>query len=104
MSPKKVTLKDIATRCGVTPTIVSAVLNGRNDRITCSPAKRQQIQQVAKELDYQANFFARSIRMLSFSYSLFDRLTFSNLDIKAFRMLFNSLLNSSVRIDLFSIL
>lgn len=63
MSPKKVTLKDIATRCGVTPTIVSAVLNGRNDRITCSPAKRQQIQQVAKELDYQANFFARSIRM-----------------------------------------
>lgn len=63
MSPKKVTLKDIAVRCGVTPTIVSAVLNGRNDRITCSPAKRQQIQQIAKELNYQANFFARSIRM-----------------------------------------
>ena len=63
MAPKKVTLKDIAARCAVTPTIVSAVLNGRNGRITCSAEKRQLIQTTAKEMNYQANFFARSIKM-----------------------------------------
>ena len=43
MPDKKVTLKDIADRCGVTPTVVSAVLNGRSGRISCSAEKRELI-------------------------------------------------------------
>lgn len=60
---QKITLKDIAVRCGVTPTLVSAVLNGRTGRIVCSQGKRELIRKTAKELNYQANFFARSIKM-----------------------------------------
>ena len=63
MPDKKVTLKDIADRCGVTPTVVSAVLNGRSGRISCSAEKRELILRTAKELDYQVNIFARSIKM-----------------------------------------
>ena len=63
MSTGKTTLKDIASRCGVTPTVVSAVLNGRDGRITWSPDKRARIRKTAEEMNYQANFFARSIKM-----------------------------------------
>ncbi len=63
MPDKKVTLKDIADRCGVTPTVVSAVLNGRSGRISCSAEKRELILRTAKELDYQVNIFARSIKI-----------------------------------------
>ena len=63
MSPEKITLKDIAERCGVTPTVVSAILNGRNSRITCCAEKRELILKTAREMNYRANFFARSIKM-----------------------------------------
>ena len=60
---KKVTLKDIACRCEVSPTVVSAVINGRQGRISCSPSKRQQILQTTKELNYHVNIFARTMKM-----------------------------------------
>jgi hypothetical protein len=62
MGRNGVTLKDIAQRCGVTPTVVSAILNHRNGRISCSPAKREEITRVACEMNYRVNLLARSIR------------------------------------------
>lgn len=63
MSEENVTLKDIARLCGVTPTVVSAVLNRRVGRVTCSPARRAQIIRTAESLNYRSNFFARSIKL-----------------------------------------
>lgn len=56
-----VTLKDIAARCGVSATVVSAVLNHRNGRIGCSADRRQQIFEVASKLGYRPNLLARSM-------------------------------------------
>lgn len=58
---KRVTLKDIAQACGVTPTLVSAVLNNRLGKITCVPQKKALILKTARELGYQPNVFARSM-------------------------------------------
>jgi len=55
------TLKDIALRCGVTPTVVSAVLNHRNGTVCCSEKKRRLIEKTAAELHYHVNIMARSI-------------------------------------------
>lgn len=58
----KVTLKMIAERCGVSTAAVSACLNGNNPRIACSPAKAEEIRNVAAEMHYTPSLFARSIR------------------------------------------
>ena len=58
---KKVRLKDIADRCGVTPTLVSAVLNQRHGTISCTPAKRLLIKSVADELGYRPNVLASAM-------------------------------------------
>ena len=55
------TLKDIASRCGVTPTVVSAVLNHRKGTVSCSEKKRRLIEKTAAELHYHVNIMARSI-------------------------------------------
>ena len=55
------TLKDIAARCGVTPTVVSAVLNHRKGTVCCSEKKRRLIEKTAAELHYHVNIMARSI-------------------------------------------
>ena len=55
------TLKDIASRCGVTPTVVSAVLNHRKGTVCCSEKKRRLIEKTAAELHYHVNIMARSI-------------------------------------------
>ena len=55
------TLKDIALRCGVTPTVVSAVLNHRKGTVCCSEKKRRLIEKTAAELHYHVNIMARSI-------------------------------------------
>ncbi len=57
----RTTLKDIAERCGVTPTAVSAVLNHSRGRISCSLARRAEILRVADELGYRPNLLARSM-------------------------------------------
>ena len=61
MNRKRTTLKDVAERSGVTPTMVSAVLNNRNGRICCSTERREKILQAARELNYQPNLLARSM-------------------------------------------
>lgn len=62
MGRNGVTLKDIAERCSVSPTLVSAVLNHKNGRIVCSQTKREEIFAVAEQLNYKVNVLARSIR------------------------------------------
>ena len=56
------TLKDIALKCGVSPAIVSTVLNNREGQMKCSRAKRELILRTAKEMEYHPNILARSIR------------------------------------------
>lgn len=57
----RTTLKDIARACGVTPTLVSAVVNGRLGRITCVSEKKRLILETARKMGYQPNIFARSM-------------------------------------------
>jgi LacI family transcriptional regulator len=58
-----VTLKDIADRVGVHPSTVSRVLRNKEAEIQTSSKKREQIIQLAKELNYQPNQIARSFRL-----------------------------------------
>ena len=57
----RTTLKDIARACGVTPTLVSAVVNGRLGKITCVPEKKRLILETARKMGYRPNVFARSM-------------------------------------------
>lgn len=61
MKIKRVTLKDIAAYCGVSPTIVSVVLNGREGHIACADECRRAIREAAKKLGYRPNLLARSM-------------------------------------------
>ena len=60
MVNKKPTIKDIARVARVSPTAVSMALN---DRPRISPQTRKRILRIAKELNYQPNFVARSLVM-----------------------------------------
>ncbi|MDC7235087.1 MAG: LacI family DNA-binding transcriptional regulator [Spirochaetales bacterium] len=51
MYKKRVTLKDIAQKAGVSSTVVSVVLNGRED-IQIAPDTRERVHSAAKELGY----------------------------------------------------
>ncbi|MBQ7696859.1 MAG: LacI family DNA-binding transcriptional regulator [Lentisphaeria bacterium] len=57
----RTTLKDIARACGVTPTLVWAVVNGRLGKITCVPEKKRLILETARKMGYRPNVFARSM-------------------------------------------
>lgn len=61
MKAKRITLKDIAEYCGVSPTIVSVVLNGREGHIACADECRNSIRAAAKKLGYRPNLLARSM-------------------------------------------
>lgn len=56
---KKVTIKDIAKLANVSETTVSLVLNDAPSRICV--AKKQEIKDIAKKLNYVPNHFARSL-------------------------------------------
>lgn len=58
-----VTLKDIAEKANVSIATVSRVLNNKAGSIGISEKTRQRVLQVARELDYQPNRLARSLRM-----------------------------------------
>ena len=60
MIHQKPTIKDIARVARVSPTAVSMALN---DRPRISPETRKRILRIAKELNYQPNFVARSLVM-----------------------------------------
>ena len=57
---KRTTIRDIANHCGVSPTIVSAVLNNPW-RARCSQEKIKLIQKTAKELHYSPNALAQAM-------------------------------------------
>jgi LacI family transcriptional regulator len=59
--PRRVTLRDVAQRAGVSPTTASFVLAGRND-MRISDAARLRVRRAASELKYRPNLTARSLR------------------------------------------
>ena len=62
MHPQRCTLRNIADHCQVSTAVVSAVLNGRTGRISCSETTRNKILTAARELNYTPNALARSMR------------------------------------------
>ncbi|MFW6248347.1 MAG: LacI family DNA-binding transcriptional regulator [Bacteroidota bacterium] len=59
---KKVSLKDIANKVGVSTALVSYVLNGLEKERRVGPEIAERIHAAAKELKYQPNQIARSLR------------------------------------------
>ena len=62
MQPQRCTLRNIADYCQVSTAMVSAVLNGRTERISCSETTRNKILDAARKLNYTPNALARSMR------------------------------------------
>ncbi|MVM38137.1 substrate-binding domain-containing protein [Spirosoma sp. HMF3257] len=62
MSTKKTSLKDIAQRAGVSMALVSYVLNGKEKESRVGQEIASKIKQIAKELHYQPNHLAKSLR------------------------------------------
>jgi DNA-binding LacI/PurR family transcriptional regulator len=58
-----VTLKSVAQHLGLTPGTVSAVLNNTKAARTIPENTRKRIIEAARELNYQPNFLARSLRV-----------------------------------------
>lgn len=65
MKKGTIQIKNIAERAGVSPGTVSLVLNGRGDELRISKATQQHVKEVAKELNYQPNIYARRLRNTS---------------------------------------
>ena len=59
--PQRVTMKDVAQRAGVSQPTVSFVLNDRRD-VSIAAATRTRVLQAAKELNFQPNRAAQSLR------------------------------------------
>ena len=62
MQPQRCTLRNIADHCQVSTAVVSAVLNGKTERISCSETTRNRILTAAQKLNYTPNALARSMR------------------------------------------
>lgn len=61
-NPSSVQIKQIAERLGVSSGTVSTVLNGRGDQMRISKQTQKRVQDMAKELNYQPNIYARRLR------------------------------------------
>lgn len=61
-STTKVQIKQIAEHLGLSYGTVSIVLNGRGDEMRISKATQQLVRDVAKEMNYQPNIYARRLR------------------------------------------
>lgn len=59
---KKVSIKDIAQKAGVSNATVSLVLSGKIQNGRVSKDKAEQIRRIAEEMDYQPNGLARSLQ------------------------------------------
>lgn len=59
---KKVSIKDIAAKAGVSITTVSIVLNGRAKEMKISEGMAQKISKLASKMDYRPNQFAKGLR------------------------------------------
>ncbi|GAB4018524.1 LacI family DNA-binding transcriptional regulator [Spirosoma koreense] len=62
MSAKKTSLKDIAQKAGVSTALVSYVLNGKEKESRVGQEIASKIKQIAKDLHYQPNHLAKSLR------------------------------------------
>lgn len=62
MSAKKTSLKDIAQKAGVSTALVSYVLNGKEKESRVGQEIAGKIKQIAKELHYEPNHLAKSLR------------------------------------------
>ena len=60
---KKVTLKAVASRLGLTPGTVSATLNNSPAARSIPEHTKKRILEAARELNYRPNFFARTLRV-----------------------------------------
>src|SRR5579862_1768749 len=63
LQKRPVTLKDIAEKAGVSIMAVSTVLNSSKSTVGVSASTRERILEIAQELEYRPNAFARSLRM-----------------------------------------
>ena len=59
---KKVSLKDIAEKAGVSVTTVSIVLNGRAKDMKISEAMARKILAWGEKMNYRPNHFAKGLR------------------------------------------
>lgn len=59
---KGVSIKDIAKEAGVSTSLVSFVLNGKQKQYRVGDQVAERIKEIAKELDYKPNGFAKSLR------------------------------------------
>jgi LacI family transcriptional regulator len=62
IKPKKVSLKDIALKAGVSTALVSYVLNGKEKESRVGREIAIKIREIANELNYQPNHVAKSLR------------------------------------------
>ena len=60
--PSRVSIKDIAKEVGVSPTLISFVLNGKQKQYRVSDQIAEKIKETAKRLNYKPNGFAKSLR------------------------------------------
>lgn len=57
-----ITMRDVAAKAGVTPTVVSRVLHNKAISVRVSDATAVRVREAAKELGYRVNVFARNFR------------------------------------------
>ncbi|HEY0866203.1 MAG TPA: LacI family DNA-binding transcriptional regulator [Fimbriimonas sp.] len=74
----KTTIRDVAEAAGVSAMAVSAVLNGTGRNVKVSAEKAEAIRRIARDLNYEPNSLARSLRnrktnMIGVVFQHFDR-------------------------------
>lgn len=57
-----VTMREVAAKAGVTPTVVSRVLHNKAIAVRVSDATAERVREAARELGYRVNVFARNFR------------------------------------------
>lgn len=62
MTKKKVTIRELATQLSLSPTTVSMVLSGKGETYRIAPETRLRVEAAAREMGYQPNHMARSMR------------------------------------------
>jgi len=62
VSPRRVTLADVAERAGVSRTTASLVLAGRSRELRISRTVEQRVTEAARELEYRPNIVSRGLR------------------------------------------
>lgn len=55
-------IKEIAERLGVSQSTVSVVLGGRGDSVRISKETQKRVQDMAREMNYRPNIYARRLR------------------------------------------